>query len=71
MLPSEANFLIEYMDGLPSDSESGDDFEGYIDLDEAFEATLHHTPSDASPDIDMSSEDRFSKEIDTACPSSP
>ena len=50
-------FLIEYMDGLPSDSEN--DFEGYIDLDEALEGTLHHAPSDAAcPSLDINIHER-------------
>ena len=33
-LPSDPDFLLDYIDGLPDESDSDDDFEGYLDEDD-------------------------------------
>ena len=35
MIPSDPNFIIKYLDEMPSDDDSDDDFDGYISEDDS------------------------------------
>lgn len=36
-LPSDPEYLLQYISGLPSDDESDDDFNGYVDAEDGIE----------------------------------
>ena len=54
-LPSDPNFLLKYLDEMPSDDDSDDDFDGYISEDKSILADSSTLSSSSSSSSNSSS----------------